>query len=159
MSRIRLRPVCAEDAEAITLLLEGDVELALQTSSIPIPFTIESARRFLSAADPQRTYAILAGDELVGATGLVGAKEPMEIGYWIGRPHRKNGYATAAVGLLLEEMKARGISEFAAEVFPGNTASMRVLEKNGFVRDGEVQRDLPLRGGLRRLLRFQLAVS
>jgi hypothetical protein len=32
-----LRGVKAEDADAITRLLEGDAELALQTGGIPIP--------------------------------------------------------------------------------------------------------------------------
>jgi RimJ/RimL family protein N-acetyltransferase len=159
LNSICLRPVSADDAEAITRLLEGDVELALRTGSIPIPFTIESAHSFLSRANPQTTYAVVLGDALIGGAGLVGATNPVEIGYWIGKPYREKGYASAAVGLLLEEMKSRGVSRFAAEVFPDNAASMRVLEKHKFVRNGEVERDLPLRGGMRRLIRFELCLE
>ena len=152
---VRLRGASPDDAESVTRLLEGDVELALQTASITIPYTIENARAFLNKADPLRTFAIVAGEELVGMVGLVGSGELCEIGYWIGRPYRRNGYATTAVGLLLEEMRACGITAFAAEVVPENAVSMRVLEKNGFARHSEVERDLPLRGGIRRLIRFQ----
>lgn len=143
-----------EDAAAIAKLLEGDVDLALRTATIPIPYTIEDARAFLSTANRANVFAITADDELVGMTGIVPHEGGTEIGYWIGRRWWGRGYATCAVGLLVEEVHRRGISLLIAEVFPDNPASMRVLEKNGFVREGEVQRDLPKRGGVRRLIRF-----
>ena len=152
---VKLRGVSVDDAPAITRLLEGDTALALQTASIPIPYTIEIAHQYLNTADPQYVFAIVVEDELVGMTGMIGVKEPVEIGYWIGRQHWRRGYATRAVDLLLQEAKCRGISRLVAHVFPDNRASMRVLEKSGFVRLGEVQRDLPQRGGLRSLIQFE----
>jgi RimJ/RimL family protein N-acetyltransferase len=155
-SQVRLRRVSLDDASTIARLLEGDTELALWTASLPIPYTIEDARTFVSTAHPEQVFAVIAGDELVGMIGVLGVDEPVEIGYWIGRIHWGRGYATAAIRLLIGEMRSRGISHFIAEVFPDNTASMRVLEKNGFVCRGEVERDLPKRGGSRRLMRFEL---
>ena len=148
-----------DDASAITKLLQGDTDLALQTATIPIPYSIEDARRFLCSADPQNTYAIVVGNELVGITGMLAGTEPVEIGYWIGRIYWRRGYATYAVALLLEEARKRGIRRVAAEVFPDNPASMRVLEKSGFLRVGEAQKDLPQRGGLRTVVRFQSELS
>jgi RimJ/RimL family protein N-acetyltransferase len=152
---VGLRGISRNDDVDITRLLEGDTELALCTATMPIPYTIESARAFLSTADPQQIFAIIAGDELVGMIGMVPNHEPIEIGYWIGRIHWGRGYATSAVRLLMQEARRRGISRLIADVFPGNFGSMRVLEKSGFVRECEVERDLPQRGGLRRLIRFQ----
>ena len=150
-----LRPISVDDASAITRLLAGDTELALQTATIPIPYTIDTAHNFLSRADPNQIFSIIAQDELVGAIGMKEC-EPVEIGYWIGRVHWRRGYATAAVALLMKEARCRGIIRLAAEVFPDNTASMHVLEKSGFISQGEVWRDLPERGGLRRLIRFEV---
>jgi RimJ/RimL family protein N-acetyltransferase len=50
--------------------------------------------------------------------------------------------------------RGRGITHLVADVFPDNPTSMRVLGKNGFVRAGTVQKELPQRGGLRDLIRF-----
>jgi RimJ/RimL family protein N-acetyltransferase len=154
-SPVRLRCISNTDAEAITALLQGDVDLALQTASLPIPYTLEDARTFLSTADPRHVFAVIADDQLVGMAGMIGVAEPIEIGYWIGRKHWGKGYATCAVALLLQKARDRGASRIVAEVFPGNIASMRVLEKNGFRRRGEVVRDLPKRGGQRRLIHFE----
>ncbi len=154
-----LRPISPHDAEALTRLFAGDTELALQTATMPIPFTIEDARAFLSTADPERIFVIVAGDEVVGTMGAAGAEQPFEIGYCVGRAHWGRGYATAALGLLIREAQRKGITQFFADVFPGNPASMRVLEKNGFTRMGEIERDLPKRGGLRTLIRFHLSAG
>jgi [ribosomal protein S5]-alanine N-acetyltransferase len=155
-SDVRLRGISRDDALAITRLLEGDTELALRTATMPIPYTLEDAHTFLSTADPREVFAIVVGDDLVGTIGMIGTDEPVEIGYWIGRIFWGRGYATSAVGQLIEEARRRGISHLVADAFPDNIASMRVLEKSGFIRRGEVERDFPKRGGLRRLIHFEL---
>jgi ribosomal-protein-alanine N-acetyltransferase len=154
--RVRLRRISIDDAPAITRLLEGDSDLALRTATIPIPYTIGDALAFLNTADPDQVFAIEAGDELVGMIGMRQTEDTTEIGYWLGRPYWGRGYATRAVELLVEEALRREIPSLAAEVFPDNPASMRVLEKNRFVNVGCVERDLPKRGGRRQLIRFQL---
>jgi RimJ/RimL family protein N-acetyltransferase len=156
---VSLRPISTDDAEAITRLLEGDTDLALWTATIPIPYTIEHARTFLKTADPRQNFTILAGNELVGTTGFKDESGTVEIGYWIGRPYWGRGYATRAVGLLVEEARRRGIARLTAEVFPDNFPSLRVLEKCGFVRRGMVERNFPQRGGLRPVIRFELSLS
>ena len=151
---VSLRPLSMNDADAITRLLAGDTELALHTATIPIPYTIEAAHAFLARADPLQNFAILAADALVGGCGFKKEPDGVEIGYWIGRPYWGHGYATAAVRLLIEEARGRGLQHLYAEVFVENPASMRVLEKSGFVRETEVERDIPQRGGMRRVVRF-----
>jgi RimJ/RimL family protein N-acetyltransferase len=156
---IILRAVALDDAPAITRLLEGDSDLALKTATIPIPYHLEHAYTFLREADPERVFAIVSGSELVGVIGMMPAGESTEIGYWIGRGYWRRGYATRAIALLIEKAHGRGVYTLTADVFPNNPASMRALEKNGFVQVGNIHRDLPHRGGLRRLIRFQLELS
>ena len=64
-----------------------------------------------------------------------------DLGYWLGAEHWGRGLATEAVGLVawlsFAHLRAR---ELVAEVFLGNDASCRVLEKNGFRCDGQVHR-------------------
>ncbi|MHC5004470.1 MAG: GNAT family N-acetyltransferase [Planctomycetota bacterium] len=56
-----------------------------------------------------------------------------EITYWIGREHWGRGVATRAVQLFLAEVTARPLHARAAR---DNVASIRVLEKCGFVITG-----------------------
>jgi RimJ/RimL family protein N-acetyltransferase len=60
-----------------------------------------------------------------------------EIGYWIGEPYWGKGIAGRAVALIT----ANGFGELNlvriyAGVFDFNIASMKVLEKNGFQKEG-----------------------
>ena len=63
-----------------------------------------------------------------------------EIGYWIVDEDRGKGYATETVDLLAEwAFRDRQLHRLQARVFEGNEASMRVLEKVGFEREGRLR--------------------
>ena len=60
-----------------------------------------------------------------------------EIGYMFNETYWNMGYATEAVDKLLEMGLVKwGLHKVEAEIHPGNAASMRVVEKLGFVKDG-----------------------
>lgn len=62
------------------------------------------------------------------------------IGYWIVEEERGEGYATETVDLLSEwAFVDRGLHRLQAHVFETNPASMRVLEKAGFEREGTLR--------------------
>jgi RimJ/RimL family protein N-acetyltransferase len=61
-----------------------------------------------------------------------------EIGYWLGREHWGKGLMTDALSLFLAELPDRPL---IAHVAPANRASIRVLEKCGFVPSSEGRRD------------------
>ena len=58
------------------------------------------------------------------------------IGYVFGRAHWGRGIGTGALTLFLQQEKTRPLY---ADPFTGNTGSVRLLEKSGFVRIGTVQ--------------------
>src|SRR4030095_5451360 len=92
--------------------------------------------------------------EFLGAVGFVLLPEAAGLGYWLGRPFWGKGYATEAAGLALAHARALGATRAEAETFPENLASAHVLEKLGLRVRGEVLRDLPRRGGPRRLIQY-----
>jgi predicted acetyltransferase len=53
------------------------------------------------------------------------------IGYAIVEAYRGNGFATLGLKLLLQEVPERGLSYVYIHCLPHNTASKRVIEKNG----------------------------
>jgi [ribosomal protein S5]-alanine N-acetyltransferase len=110
----------------------------------PHPYSERDARAFVKrhTADPASThFAIEAEGRLAGAVGA----EPLtgehchvaEIGYWVGEPFWGRGIATEAVSLLVGlAFEQLGVRRLQAAVYGWNGASARVLEKNGFTREG-----------------------
>jgi RimJ/RimL family protein N-acetyltransferase len=77
---------------------------------------------------------ILYGENVAGNIGSWIQDDRREIGYWIGKPYWGKGVATAAVAQLVKLLTERPIFAHVAE---HNAASIRVLEKCGFVRSIE----------------------
>lgn len=79
---------------------------------------------------------------LVGSGFLMKAfDEPkVEIGYGIVQPYEGKGYATFGVACLIREILTRQeIEVIVAQTSVDNIASERVLEKNGFLRNGQFE--------------------
>lgn len=126
----------------VRLLNDPDIER--NTLRMPSPYRHRHAEEFLALT---REMNHTAGRRCVHAIrdpygilmGMVGI-EPgctpgsAETGYWIGKPYWGRGVATRALGAALYDAKSFGITEICACVYTFNPASMRVLERNGFVR-------------------------
>ena len=69
----------------------------------------------------------------IGAWTDAGSGERL-VGYWLGRGYWGRGIASAALAQFLDEEKTRPLS---AHVVRHNAASIRVLQKCGFVAVGE----------------------
>ena len=102
------------------------------------------------AADPGSTRwgtRLFVLDEPRTLVGLGGFKGPprdgvLEIGYAVAPAWEGRGIATAAARELLREaFTAPGLQAVIAHTLPGPGASVRVLEKTGFVADGEIPDD------------------
>ena len=77
---------------------------------------------------------------LVGWGGFKGAPQDgaVEIGYAIAPGWEGRGLATAAAAAMVREAWADpGVDAVLAHTLPARGASVRVLEHNGFVHDGE----------------------
>jgi RimJ/RimL family protein N-acetyltransferase len=127
--------LCGEQPRPGDLLLpEGGVD------ALP---TLDNLRRLTCAlrdAGSAHSYLIAYGNEIVGLCGYKHPPRPdgsVEIGFGIAPARRKSGYATRAVGLLLEKARAdRGVKTIFAETHVDNHASQGVLRRNGFTVTG-----------------------
>jgi RimJ/RimL family protein N-acetyltransferase len=62
----------------------------------------------------------------------------VEIGWRLARPFWGNGYATeAALAAMEDGFKRVGLQEIVSFTIPGNTRSIRVMQKIGMTKDGE----------------------
>jgi RimJ/RimL family protein N-acetyltransferase len=73
--------------------------------------------------------------QIIGFAGFGGmppADGTVEVGYSIVIPFRQRGYATEVVAALIEwAFESSSVRRVAADSLPGNTASIRVMQKNG----------------------------
>jgi ribosomal-protein-alanine N-acetyltransferase len=76
-----------------------------------------------------------------------GVAQSASLGYWMGAPHAGQGHMTAAVRALLPFVFATlRLHRLEAACLPSNGASIRLLEKVGFQREGYARRYLCING-------------
>jgi RimJ/RimL family protein N-acetyltransferase len=69
----------------------------------------------------------------------VGADDAVELGWSVFAPERRKGYATeTALALMDWATRVQGITRFISATTPDNAASLRVHEKLGFLRTGQI---------------------
>lgn len=123
----------------------------------PHPYGIEQARTFLSwiSKQPSPTVWALAVDgQAVGGIGIERHNDiervSAEIGYWLGEPYWGKGIATEALKAVTKEAFARfEITRLFAVPFADHAASIRVLEKAGYVREGHMRQSAIKDGKIR----------
>lgn len=116
----------------------------------PHPYTDADAENWLTLArtDPDKTgFAIEIDGACAGGVGLVPLADVharcAHIGYWLGEPFWGRGIMTRVVGALTRHAFAeRGFLRLEAPVFAWNPASMRVLEKCGYEREGVLRKSV-----------------
>lgn len=103
------------------------------------------------AAGRGYAFGIFADGELVGRVALTnvirGAFDNAYLGYFVGHEFNRRGYATEAVqGALEHAFGPLRLHRVQAAVMLDNPASMRVLAKAGFRREGLARRYLCIHG-------------
>jgi RimJ/RimL family protein N-acetyltransferase len=143
LAKCRIRPFTATDADSIARHMNDRSIWRNLRDRVPHPYTIDDARHFLAAveAGEHTAYAIDVGSEAVGALGgHLGAdvrRRTFEVGFWLGRAFHGRGIVSEALPVFVDEVFSRfDVGRVEAQVFGWNTASERVLEKAGFVREG-----------------------
>ena len=117
--------------------------------SFPHPYTEAEADRWLehTQLNPDHHFAIDVDGTAVGGIGVIPqqgvAAKTANFGYWLAEPLWGKGIATAASRALAAHALARmPFWRLEAPVFAWNPASMRVLEKAGFSREGVMRKSV-----------------
>lgn len=143
--RLVLRPVRGDDAPALYSLLTWEV--AKWLSSVPWPNAVDDTRAYLARAD--RVNALGEGAHYVmqdgsGPCGVISLQQrdgALTLGYWLGESWWGKGLMTEAAEAFVDAFFSRhDVAHITSSVFAGNEASIRVLEKLGFVVVGETVR-------------------
>jgi len=83
---------------------------------------------------PEISWFVARRDGIrVGLFTAVQREQATEIGYWIAPEFWGQGLAKAIVALGIKALNAVGFSQLMARVMPENKASLKVLQRHGFV--------------------------
>lgn len=153
---VNLREILINDAQDITHLLMN-YNVSKHLWEIPNPYSIDDALEFIKCANSDfntlkalhfaieskiiprsRNNLKFVGTISIKKIDLVNKKA--DLGYWIGEQYWGRGIATECLKLIIDYAFSAelGLKQLCAYVFPENKASIRVLEKNGMNKIGEV---------------------
>ncbi len=109
-------------------------------------------------------FVTTVDDRLVGQVTINGitwgSARWANVGYWIDRRYAGQGITPIAVALAVDHcIGAAGLHRIEIAVRPENTASLRVVEKLGFRREGEAPRYLHIDGQWRDHVLFGLTAE
>jgi len=101
------------------------------------------------------------GDALAGGLTVShvrrGVTQSCSLGYWVGKSHSRQGLMSASVaavaGFVFDTLRLHRVE---AACLPDNVASIRLLEKAGFSREGVARRYLRINGAWQDHLLFAL---
>ena len=112
-------------------------------------------RRYTEDLRSDQSYAFLifrnTDGRLVGGLTLAnvrrGVAQAGSLGYWMGLPYIRHGHMTAAVRAVIPfAFNTLRLHRLEAACIPTNTASIRLLENTGFIREGYAREYLCING-------------
>jgi len=144
--KINLRTLKTTDTQSIYENI-NDRAIARYTSSIPYPYKLSDAKKFIAQTHKNKTKKLRLGIEdsktkkIIGVIGLESINyhghRGAILGYWLGKKYWGQGIMTEAVNLILQHaFKKMNLKRIQASVMRPNQASMKVLEKCGFQHEG-----------------------
>jgi len=156
--RIRLRAPRPADVDDLFALF-GHAEVTRYWSHPPFQDRGQAEKLLQDILDgavrgsfKQWAIALRADDRLIGTTTLFSrnfAHARAEVGYALRREFWGRGLATEALGRLIRHAEQDlGVLRLEADVDPGNAASLKMLERLGFAREGYARARWRVDGGV-----------
>ena len=144
----RVRSWRAGDTESLTANANDRRIWINLRDRFPHPYTPAHAEAFLrrvSETVPETSFAIEVDGRAVGGIGFVlhddVERVSAEIGYWLGEAYWGRGIMTEAVTAMTRyAIETHALTRVFAVPYEWNAASLRVLEKAGYVCEGRMRR-------------------
>lgn len=152
---LRIRSWRKSDLEALVRHANNAKIACNLRDQFPHPYERRDGREYLEfvlTMEHETSFALEYEGEAVGGVGfLLGvdiARRSAEMGYWLSEMYWGRGLATRAAQATSEwAFEHYQLTRIFAQVFAHNVASMRVLEKAGFEREG-VMRKSAVKNGI-----------
>jgi ribosomal-protein-alanine N-acetyltransferase len=147
----KIRPYRLGDEESIAKHANNPKVALNLRDTFPNPYTLEDAKRWIQMCVAEglnkTNWGIEVNGECAGGIGLVLMQDvhrlTAEIGYWLGEEHWNKGIVTRAAGVITDHgLNDLGLIRIYTGIYERNPASMKVLEKNGYVKEGIERRSI-----------------
>ena len=150
LSLCTVRSWRASDAASLARYADNRAVWLNLRDGFPHPYTETDAVAFIHGAmkrDPETLFAIDVNGDAVGGIGY-GLRQDVErlsaeIGYWLAEPFWGGGIMTEVLAAVTRQaIESHGLTRVFAIPYEGNPASLRVLEKAGFVQEARMRRSV-----------------
>lgn len=142
--KYKIRKWAKEDFSALAKHLNNKKIWDNCRDGLPYPYTEDNAQQFISlvlSQKGQNNFCIEINGEAAGNIsfdrGTDIERYNAELGYWLAEPYWGRGIATQMLSQAVSSyFRQTDVVRICANVYAGNKASMRVLEKIGFRKSG-----------------------
>jgi ribosomal-protein-alanine N-acetyltransferase len=151
--RVFLRPPLMRDSEELIALNRAST--GFHRGLVSPPTQPEQFASFLKRSHQADCACFLVcrveDGAIVGSINLsqifLGGFRNAYLGYYVGAKYSGEGYLTEAINLMLEyAFKNLKLHRLEANIQPGNLASIKLVERAGFIREGFSRRYLKISG-------------
>jgi ribosomal-protein-alanine N-acetyltransferase len=150
---LRVRLQIASNKHEQAFLAAALASRALHRPWTSPPKTAAEFRRYLKAKTNERNIAYFAfvGRDLVGVVNVSeivrGAFRSAYLGYYAFSPHHRQGLMTEALSqVVTRAFRKHGLHRVEANIQPSNVASLRLIRRLGFRKEGLSRRYLKIGG-------------
>ena len=141
-----LNQITESDVEDLAAAI-GSREVYDNVLMVPHPYSLSDAVSWVRYVEKQKqqfgellNWCIRKEGKLIGGIGFhdpVTQPHRREMGYWLAVEHWGQGIMTKTIATFAEfANRERGITRLEAPVYATNIGSQKVLERNGFVKEG-----------------------
>lgn len=148
--KFNLRPWTLSDLDSLVKYANNWNVAKNLTDKFPFPYSAADGETFIKFAtkdDPVHIFAIDVNGQAIGGIGIHPQddihRKNAELGYWLAEPFWGQGIISSAIKQATSfAFMTYDIDRLFARPFETNTASQRVLEKNGFILEGRFEKVL-----------------
>ncbi len=149
-SNFTLRPWKKGDEESLAKHANNKKIADNVTDSFPHPYTLKDAEEWINirkkeGRNGKTSFAVSVDAHAVGSISIGLQDKELKytgiLGYWLGEEHWGKGIISEAISIITNHaFNELGLERVEARVFEFNAASIRVLEKNGFKKEGVLRK-------------------
>ena len=137
-----------KDSEALSKQANDQSIWNQMRDEFPYPYTDECAKQFIEnlSKDPNAIDRAIINEDTIAGSISIKINDDIRrfsgvLSYWLGVDYRGKGLATAAVIEIVElAFSEFDLMRIYAKVFDNNKASIAVLEKAGFKKEGHFRK-------------------